>query len=60
MQGVLNSVQIAVIPRGMSSFGTSALFIAQNPQTGLTSRMPVPFIVLVLVLGIAYFSFIIQ
>ena len=55
MQGVLNSVQIAVIPRGMSSFGTSALFIAQNPQTGLTSRMPVPFIVLVLVLGIAYF-----
>ncbi len=55
MQGVLNSVQIAVIPPGMSSFGTSALFIAQNTQTGLTSRMPVAFLALVIVLLLVYF-----
>lgn len=55
MMGVLSSVQIPVIPRGMSSFGTSALFLAENPQTGLTSRMPVPFIALVVVLAIVYF-----
>lgn len=55
MMGVLSSVQIPVIPRGMSSFGTSAFFLAENPQTGLTSRMPVPFIALVVVLAIVYF-----
>ncbi len=55
MQGVLNSVQIAVIPPGMSSFGTSALFVAQNAQTGLTSRMPVAFLALAAVLLLVYF-----
>ncbi len=55
MQGVLNSVQIAVIPPGMSSFGTSALFVAQNSQTGLTSRMPVAFLALAIVLAVVYF-----
>ncbi len=55
MQGVLNSVQIAVIPPGMSSFGTSALFIAKNAQTGLTSRMPVAFLALAIVLLLVYF-----
>ena len=55
MQGVLNSVQIAVIPPGMSSFGTSALFVAKNSQTGLTSRMPVAFLALVIVLLLVYF-----
>lgn len=55
MQGVLESIQIPVIPRGMSSFGTSALFVAKNPQTGLTSRMPIPFLVLIIILAIVYF-----
>jgi len=55
MQGVLNAKQIAVIPKGMSSFGTAALFIAQNQQSGLTSKMPVAFLVLVIVLAIVYF-----
>ncbi|HHY81740.1 MAG TPA: ABC transporter permease [Clostridiales bacterium] len=55
MQGVLNAVQITVIPPGMSSFGTAALFIATNPQSGLTSRMPVAFLALVIVLLIVYF-----
>ena len=40
MQGTLNSKQLAVIPAGMKSFGTSALFIAENKSSGLTSRMP--------------------
>jgi len=55
MQGVLNSKQLAVIPKGMSSFGTAALFVAENPQSGLTSRMPVAFLALVIVLIIVYF-----
>lgn len=55
MQGVLASVQIAVIPKGMSKFGTSALFVAKNPQSGLTSKMPVAFLALLIVLAIAYF-----
>jgi simple sugar transport system permease protein len=55
MQGVLSSVQIAVIPKGMSSFGTAALFVAKNPESGLSSRMPVAFLVLVIVLLLAFF-----
>lgn len=55
MQGTLNSKQLAVIPQGMKSFGTSALFIAENKNSGLTSRMPTTFIALVVVLILAYF-----
>ena len=54
MQGTLNSKQLAVIPEGMRSFGTSALFIAKNQESGLTSRMPMTFIALVVVLILAY------
>ncbi len=55
MQGTLNSQQLAVIPEGMRSFGTSALFVAKNQTSGLTSRMPTTFIALVVVLILAYF-----
>lgn len=55
MQGALNSKQLAVIPSGMSGFGKSALFIAQNAQSGLTSRMPVAFLLLLLVLALSWF-----
>lgn len=55
MQGVLNSVQIASIPPGMSSFGTASLFVAKNAETGLMARMPVAVIALVVVLILAYF-----
>jgi len=55
MQGVLNSVQIATIPKGMSSFGTASLFIAKNAESGLTSHMPVAIFVLLIALGITYF-----
>lgn len=55
MQGVLKSVQIPTIPVGMSTFGTSSLFVAKNVKTGLTSRMPTAIIVLIIVLIIAYF-----
>ena len=54
MQGTLNSKQLAVIPPSMKNFGTSALFIAENKQSGLTSRMPTTFILLVVVLILAY------
>lgn len=54
MQGVLNSKQLATIPKGMSSFGTSALFVATNSKSGLTSRMPVAIIALIVVLILAY------
>ncbi len=55
MQGTLNSKQLATIPVGMRNFGTSALFVAQNKQSGLTSRMPTTFIALVVVLVLAWF-----
>ncbi len=55
MQGALNSKQLAVIPQGMRSFGTSALFIAENKTSGLTSRMPTTFLMLVAVLLVTYF-----
>lgn len=55
MQGALNSKQLAVIPAGMRSFGTSALFIAENKASGLTSRMPTTFLMLVAVLLVTWF-----
>lgn len=55
MQGTLASKQLAVIPSGMKNFGTSALFVAKNSSSGLTSRMPTTFLVLVAVLVAAYF-----
>lgn len=55
MQGALNSKQLAVIPAGMRSFGTSALFIAENKTSGLTSRMPTTFLMLVAVLLVTWF-----
>ncbi len=55
MQGALNSKQLAVIPNGMRSFGTSALFIAENKASGLTSRMPTTFLMLVAVLIVTWF-----
>ena len=55
MQGTLNSKQLAVIPQGMRTFGTSALFVAKNAASGLTSRMPMTFICFVVVLVAAWF-----
>lgn len=55
MQGTLNSKQLAVIPEGMRDFGTSALFTATNPVSGLSSRMPVAFLVLLVVIALAWF-----
>lgn len=55
MQGTLESKQLAVIPPGMKSFGTTALFTATNPQSGLSSRMPVAFLILVFVYALAFF-----
>ncbi|HSK70010.1 MAG TPA: ABC transporter permease [Candidatus Limnocylindria bacterium] len=55
MQGALNSVQLANIPRGMLEFGTTSLFVARNPVSGLTSRMPVAFLVFAAVLLLAFF-----
>jgi simple sugar transport system permease protein len=55
MQGALNSKQLAVIPKGMSAFGASSLFVATNPVSGLSSRMPVAFLALVFVLVLSFF-----
>lgn len=55
MQGALNSRQLTVIPIGMREWGTSALFIARNPVSGLTSRMPVAVIAFLIVLAFVYF-----
>jgi len=55
MQGALNSRQLAVIPEGMSSFGNSFLFVVRDSATGQTARMPTTFVVLVIVVLIAFF-----
>ena len=55
MQGALDSKQLAVIPAGMREFGTSALFVATNSQSGLSSRMPVAFLLYVAVIVIIWF-----
>ncbi|AEC02466.1 ABC transporter permease [Parasphaerochaeta coccoides] len=49
MQGALNSRQLTMIPEPMRIFGTTPLFIARNPVSGLTSRLPLPFMILVVV-----------
>lgn len=55
MQGALNSVQLAVIPDGMRAFGTSSLFVATNPVSGLSSRMPTSFVFLIVVYALVFF-----
>lgn len=55
MQGVLSSVQINRLPSSMAEFGTASLFTATNPETGLTSRMPVAFLLLVAVVSLVFF-----
>lgn len=50
MQGVLDSVQWANIPDGMEAFGTTALFTARNPVTGLAARMPAGFLIFLAIL----------
>lgn len=55
MQGTLQSKQLAVIPAGMKEFGKSALYTAQNSESGLSSKLPVAFLVLVLVALLAFF-----
>ncbi len=55
MQGTLDSKQLAVIPPGMKAYGIDALFTATNPVSGLTSKMPMTFLVFAVVLVLACF-----
>lgn len=55
MQGTLESKQLAVIPTGMKNFGTVALYTATNSQSGLSSRLPIAFLMFVAVIIIAFF-----
>ena len=55
MQGALNSKQLAVIPEGMRSFGTTALLTAYNPDQTLKSVLPMTFIVFVVVAIVVWF-----
>lgn len=54
MQGALDSKQLAVIPQGMKKFGVEALFVSTNPTTGLTSKMPMTFLIFVAALILAF------
>jgi Ribose/xylose/arabinose/galactoside ABC-type transport systems, permease components len=56
MQGALKSVQIPKIPSSMESFGKASLFTATNPESGLTSNMPVSFLVFVVVVILVFFT----
>lgn len=55
MQGTLASKQLTIIPSGMKEFGTSALFTATNSQSGLSSRVPLAFLILVAIILICFF-----
>ncbi|MCC2593980.1 ABC transporter permease [Tessaracoccus sp. OS52] len=55
MQGALESVQIPTLPPSMAEFGRATLFVARNSESGLTSSMPVAFLLLVAVVAIAFF-----
>lgn len=55
MMGALGAKQLAVIPPGMSGFGKSALFVAQNAQSGLSSRMPTAMLILLIALALTWF-----
>ena len=54
MQGVLSSVQIPNLPPAMTEFGRATLFVATNPKSGLTSNMPVSFLLLIVVVAAAF------
>ncbi|MDO5066723.1 MAG: ABC transporter permease [Propionibacteriaceae bacterium] len=54
MQGALNSVQIPQLPTAMAEFGRASLFTVTNAESGLTSSLPVAFLLLVVVVGIAF------
>jgi simple sugar transport system permease protein len=47
MQGALNSVQIPQIPTAMQEFGEASLLVASNSESGLTSSLPLSFLLLV-------------
>lgn len=55
MQGALNSVQISRLPPSMEAFGRASLFVATNQKSGLTSSMPVSFLLLLFIAGIIFF-----
>lgn len=56
MQGTLQSKQLAVIPEGMKSFGKSYIYTAVNSQSGLSSKLPSAFLVLIFLLLITFFT----
>lgn len=55
MQGTLNSTQLAVIPTGMKNFGTASLITVTSAQSGLSSRLPMAFILVIVVYAFAFF-----
>lgn len=54
MQGALNSVQIPQLPASMAEFGRASLLTATNAESGLTSSMPLSFLLLVAVVAIVF------
>lgn len=54
MQGALNSRQLAVIPKGMKAFGTTALFTSTN-ALGVSSIMPMTIFSLIAVVVVVWF-----
>ena len=54
MQGALNSVQIPQIPAAMQEFGEASLLVASNSESGLTSNLPLSFLLLVAVCAVVF------
>lgn len=55
MQGALNAKQLTIIPPGMEQFGKSALFVATNPDSNLSAKMPVAVFLLLAFILIVWF-----
>ena len=54
MQGALSSVQIPQIPGAMEGFGEASLLVASNSESGLTSSLPLSFLLLVAVCVVVF------
>jgi simple sugar transport system permease protein len=54
MLGALSATQIPQIPAAMQDFGEASLLVASNSESGLTSNLPLSFLLLVAVCAVVF------
>lgn len=55
MMGALRAIEYPIIPEPLDALGEASLFIAKNPKSGLTSKMPVTVFILIGMFIIVFF-----